>query len=111
MKRKIHALHNALDESMVKKRSFEQLPSNLLVAGELEIILTKKISDRERKARLAVLRTLSYHAEYLGLQDIKDQYCATMRKIETRQCKWSLNMAQKRIRHCNLGQPVLTNRR
>jgi hypothetical protein len=43
--------------------SFEDLEFNLFVAGELEIISGKKISDKEKKGRIKLLKKISYFYE------------------------------------------------
>ena len=45
------------------KRSFEDLEFNLFVAGELEIISGNKISDKEKKGRIKLLKKISYFYE------------------------------------------------
>ena len=42
IKKKIHGPHNILDEEFLKKRSFDQLLLQLLIAGEQEICTTKR---------------------------------------------------------------------
>ena len=42
IKKKIHGPHNVLDEEFLKKRSFDQLLLQLLIAGEQEICTTKR---------------------------------------------------------------------
>jgi hypothetical protein len=44
--------------------SFENLEFNLLVAGELEIISGKNISDKEKKGRIKLLKKISYFYEF-----------------------------------------------
>ena len=48
------------------------MPFHMFVAGELEIIITAKVQNRERKARLAILKVMCYHHEYLGFDVVKD---------------------------------------
>jgi hypothetical protein len=43
--------------------SFEDLEFNLFVAGELEIISGNKISDKEKKGRIKLLKKISYFYE------------------------------------------------
>ena len=45
------------------KMSFEDLELNLFLAGELEIISGNKISDKEKKGRIELLKKISYFYE------------------------------------------------
>jgi hypothetical protein len=42
------------------KMSFEDLEFNFFVTGELEIISDNKISDKEKKGRIKLLKKISY---------------------------------------------------
>ena len=43
--------------------SFEYLEFNFVLAGELEIISGNKISDKEKKGRIELLKKISYFYE------------------------------------------------
>jgi hypothetical protein len=45
------------------KMSFEDLEFKFFLAGELEIISGNKISDKEKKGRIELLKTISYSYE------------------------------------------------
>ena len=82
--------HTKLDPVHVKDRSFNNLPFHFLVAGELELILDQKlINSQEREARLHFLRIMSYHKQYLDIEDIRAQYVATLQVIEKGDATWT----------------------
>ena len=78
--------HTALDEEL-GEREISNLPFNLLVAGELEII-TSDIPKAERETRLEVLKKLAYEAEHLNHSEVLSQYVSFVRKIERGKFKW-----------------------
>ena len=53
------------------KMSFEDLEFNLFVTGELEIISGNKISDKEKKGRIKLLKKISYFNELYEWKGIK----------------------------------------
>ena len=80
--------HQKLDPTHVKDRTFKQLSFHFFVAGELELLLQENLGGDERTARLAFLRTLCYHKEYLDEADLKDQYVANLQAIERGEASW-----------------------
>ena len=77
-----------LDSRYAKDRTFDKLPFNLLVAGEIEIIMRPGIHESERRARLAILRTIAYHKNYLQDEDLRDGYDVMMKKVEHGYQQW-----------------------
>jgi hypothetical protein len=51
--------------------SFEDLEFNFFLAGELEIISGGKISDKEKKGRIELLKKISYFYELYEWKGIK----------------------------------------
>ena len=72
----------------MREHSFDSLPFNLLVAGEIELITREGIEEDEKEARLAVLKTIAYHKLYLQDNDLRDGYDKMMKKIERGQQQW-----------------------
>ena len=62
--------HTTLDEAMGGEKEFNDLSFNLLVAGELEIITSHYISNKEMFSRLELLKQLSYKHEIMSISDI-----------------------------------------
>ena len=93
MLKSVHGPHTTIYEHYVKRVPFDQLPLHLLVAGELKIITTKKISSRGRKTRLTILKVMCYHYEFLDIKEIRDQYSALLRKVQSKRVKWSVKLA------------------
>ena len=54
----------------------------MLVAGELEIVLSHKTSNNEKWSRLQLLKRLAYKAQFLDNNVILERYAAFLRKIE-----------------------------
>ena len=80
--------HEKLNRVHVKSRTFADLSFHNLVVGELELVLDELTKPDERVARLHFLRTLAYHREYVGVEDIKDQYDANLKEIERGAAHW-----------------------
>ena len=78
--------HTALDEEL-GGREISNLPFNLLVAGELEII-TSDISKAECETRLEVLKKLAYKAEHLSHNEVLLQYVSFVQKVKRGKFKW-----------------------
>ena len=79
--------HVAL-ESEVGSRSLEQLPFNLLVAGELEIISDPKVKEKEKYTRIEILKKLAYKSEYISQDEVMNQYTSFINKVEKGKFKW-----------------------
>ena len=93
----VHYPHEKLELRFVKNREFDKLSFHNLVAGELEIILdeTDKISVKEKEARLAILRAMSYHHEYLQIEELRDCYDSVMKEVEQGRSVWNRVLADK----------------
>ena len=74
--------------------SFEDLEFNLFVAGELEIISGKKISDKEKKGRIKLLKKISYFYELYEWKSIKTLYAHIIRQIENGLANWTHDFSQ-----------------
>ena len=85
-----HALLNG-DEMDGRDFSFNELPFNLLVVGELEVILGD-VSAEEKWTRLSMLKRLAYRVQILDIQSIRDRY-ATLHKFEKGKMKWGSEAA------------------
>ena len=85
--------HTALDEAMGGEKEFQDLTFNLLVTGELEIVTSEHIGDKERNTRLQVLKKLAYSREFLPLPDILNQYACFISKIEKGKYRWGSKSA------------------
>lgn len=58
------------------------------MAGELEIVTRKGISEFERTTRLMIIKKLAYHAEYLDIRIIIDLYETLMSNVEKGKFQW-----------------------
>ena len=76
------------------KISFEDLEFNLFVVGELEIISGKKISDKEKKGRIKLLKKISYFYELYEWKRIKTLYAHIIRQIENGLADWTHDFSQ-----------------
>ena len=77
--------HAALDDDIYRQKELKDLSFNLLVAGELEIITSEKISKRERNTRLEVLKMLAYKHEHLYKGRDNQSICILCKKSRKRQ--------------------------
>ena len=80
--------HTELDDELSGDKDIFALSFNLLVAGELEIITSDKISEQERLSRTQVLKALAYKHEHLPRQEIIKQYVNFIRKVEKGKFAW-----------------------
>ena len=90
MQRVLHA-HALIDEDeMVDGRdfSFHELTFNMLVDGELEIILNDSVSANEKWSRLQLLKRLANKAQFLDNTVILEYYATSLRKLEKGKGKW-----------------------
>ena len=76
------------------KNSFEDLEFNLFVAGELEIISGNKISDKEKKGRIKLLKKISYFYELYEWKCIKKLYAHIIRQIENGLADWTHDFSE-----------------
>ena len=72
------------------------------MAGELELVLQENMRRDKWLARLHFLKMLCYHREYVGIEDLRDQYDATMKNIERGISKWSDYRLMEGQMHSNL---------
>ena len=70
------------------ERELENLSLNLLFAGELEIVTSNHITNKERNTRLKVLKKLAYKAEHLTREEIIQQNTNFIQKVEKGKFKW-----------------------
>ena len=85
----LHA-HAMLDVDQIKEGrdvSFHELTFNLLVAGEIEIILSK-ISPAEKWTRLNLIKKLAYKSQFLDVKVLLDVYAGFIRKVEKGLIEW-----------------------
>ena len=93
--------HEKLDQVHVKNRVFSDLSFHFLVAVKIELLLQPNMKDMEKTARLHFLRMLCYHHEYLNIENLRDQYDATL-NIERGQSNWSDFKQLEAQMHSNL---------
>lgn len=67
--------------------SFNDLDPKLFTAGELEIITSKNISEKERSGRLNLLKKITYYSNIYSWKGLLSFYDA-LRKIELGQKSW-----------------------
>ena len=80
------------DETDGRDFTFNELPFNLLVAGELEVILGD-VSAEEKWTHLSMLKRLAYRAQILDIQSIRDRYASFLHKFEKGKMKWGSEAA------------------
>ncbi|CAC5406793.1 unnamed protein product [Mytilus coruscus] len=68
--------------------SFNDLDPKLFTAGELEIITSKNISEKERSGRLNMLKKITYYSNIYSWKGLLSFYAAWSRKIELGQKSW-----------------------
>ena len=82
-------------EYVSKGVTFQQLDFKLFVAGELEIISSKNIGDKEKKARVALHKKNVYYSSVYHWKALLECYAAFVRQIESGQ------------RSCGIVQSIL----
>ena len=80
--------HTAIDETIGGDKQFNELTFNLLVAGELEIISSGKISSKEKFSRIELLKILAYRHEVIPVSLVLTHYAGFLSKIEKGKYKW-----------------------
>ena len=80
--------HAALDSEIGKDKELHELSFSLLVAGELEILSSRNINDKEFFSRLELLKMLAYKAEHMTLSETLNQYASFIKKVEKGKFKW-----------------------
>ena len=86
-----------MDDRHIKNadKTFAKLNFSTFCAGELELIRRPKISPEEQRARIDILLTLCYHHSYVGIDELKTQYGATMQRVERGAAQWSESLAER----------------
>ena len=81
--------HVALQDDLFNQGvEFKDLDFRLFVAGELEIITSPDISDRERSGRLQLLKQLTYLNGVHQWEILRNIYLSVVRKIELGSLHW-----------------------
>ena len=103
--------HELLDDRHVKSNDkiFSKLSFAQFCAGEIEVIKRQGIEAEERAARLEILATICYHHEYLDISELKQQYGATMQRVERGAAAWSDKLADRL--HADLAFRASVNNR
>ena len=86
--------HQKLDPRHTQERSFDKLPFNLLIAGELELAARDNINTAERLARLNIAKVICYHKQYLSDQDLRNGYDNILKKVEQGLEDWDGRLAE-----------------
>ena len=76
------------------KMKFEDLEFNLFVAGELEIISSSKIDEKEKKGRIKLLKKIAYYFELYEWRGIKKLYAHIIRQIENGVADWAHDFSE-----------------
>ena len=87
--------HKKLDPRHVLDRNFDHLSFNQLVAGELELIARRDISELERDARIQIAKTICYHKQYLSDADLRSGYDTILKNVEKGIEPWSPMLGEK----------------
>ena len=66
----------------------------MFVAGELEVILSKRVSATEKLGWLKLLKKMMYLANIYELKALPKFYAAWVRRIENGLSQWSDNSAE-----------------
>ena len=69
--------------------TFDSLNFNMMIAGEIEVITREGISNEEHEARLAIMKTLCYHKNYLSDEDLRTGYDQIMKRIKRGTQDWN----------------------
>ena len=89
--------HSALEEIGCRNKDMKELSFNLLVAGELEIIMSNKIGKKEQITRMELLRKLAYRHEVLPLKEIVELYSNFLGRVEKGKYKWGSKSAMRQL--------------
>ena len=87
--------HETLDPRHVLDRNFDKLNFSQLVAGELELISRKDVSDLEHNARIQIDKTICYHKQYLSDYDLRSGYDTVLKKVEQGSESWSDKLGEQ----------------
>ena len=94
IKKVVKFAHEKLDVKHVKNRSFDNLTFNLLIAGEIELILLKTTGAEERNARLKIVKILAYHKQYLGDAELREGYDYVLKQVEQGVKDWGDDLSK-----------------
>ena len=87
--------HSALQYEYVSESvSFMSLDIKKFVAGELEVVLSKRISASEKMGRLKLLKKIMYFANIYEWKALLKFYAAWVRRIEIGLSQWSDSSAE-----------------
>ena len=86
--------HSKLNREYVQYKDFDQLPLHIFEAGEIETILRTQ-GEGEKTARLRILLTCMYHAQFLDIGEIRDQYDVLMKGVERGELHWVDNLSDR----------------
>ena len=76
-------------EYVPRELKYKDLTTQLLVAGELEILISGLLSQREISARMSFLKLLMYYSnDKTPFPAIRDWYAAFLRAVEYDRAKW-----------------------
>ena len=89
--------HTAIDDELGGDRDLVDLSFNLLVAGELEIVSSELISDKEKWSRIEMLKRLAYRSEVLPVKETLDLYSSFLRKVEKGKFRWGSKTAMRQF--------------
>ena len=90
--------HERLDSRHTQLKTFDKLPFNLLIAGELETIASN-IPEEERWARIDIAKTMCYHKLYLDDEDLRNGYDDIMKQVERGDMDWTSTLVDKMHEH------------
>ena len=67
-----------------------------------------KTSKQEKEARLHILKQLSYHRQYLEINDLHDCYDSVMKEVELGKSDWDTSLAAKVHQFCEFRSNLIT---
>ena len=94
IKKVVKFAHEKLDVKHVKNRTFDSLSFNLLMAGEIELVLLKSTKPDEKEARLNIAKVLAYHKQYLSDAELREGYDYVLKTVEQGQKNWCDNLGE-----------------
>ena len=71
-----------LDSRHTQECNFGSLPFHLLLAREPELIGRRDTSDKERRTRITIAKTLCYHKAYLKDGELRNGCNQMLKRIE-----------------------------
>ena len=91
--------HEKLDSRHTQLKSFDSLPFNLLIAGELETITSGVLTEMEKNARTNMAKTICYHKEYLSDSELRNGYEDILKQVEQGALGWEDDLTGKLHEH------------